>query len=138
MAFKLISRPAPAPKEYLVTNGEALVYGQCVMFSNGRLTKAAAGGPVAAVTLHAVEAGTDKRCKVILVEPDQEWEADYVGTPDAGFVVGCSSADIDTGVLGGVGANLNAADVAGGPCAVLHINAAAKKAIVKFKNRQLC
>jgi len=138
MAFKLISRPDPAPRVFYVTDGESLVYGQCVKFSSGRLTKAAAGGTVAAVTLHEVTGGTDQTCKVILVTPEQEWEADYIGTPDAGFVVGCASADLDTGVSSGVGANLNAADVNGGPCAILSIDTTKQKAVVKFIGRQLC
>lgn len=132
MAFKLISRPDPAPKEFYVTNSEAVSYGEALIFSNGRLTKAAAGGPVAAIAQHDVVAGTDKKCKVIIVTEEQDWEVGYTGTPAAGFVVGANSADIDsTGLL------LNAADVTGGPCSILEIDSANAKCKVKFKNRQL-
>lgn len=140
MAFKLISRPDPAPMEFYVTNGEAIKYGQCLKFASGRLTAATPGDAVAAVAQHSVEAGTDKTCKVILVDPEQIWEADYVGTPAGGFVPGCATANLNasnspTGAL--AGEYINAASVAGGPCAVLKIDADKKKAFVKFKNRQL-
>lgn len=140
MAFKLISRPDPAPMEFYVTNGEAVKYGQCLVFSNGRLTAAAPGGPVAAVALHDVAAGTDQKCKVLLVTPEQVWEADYVGTPAAGFVVGCNSADLNvagtpTGAPAGL--YLNSSDVAGGPCSIIEVDAVNRKAKVIFKNRQL-
>jgi len=140
MAFKLISRPDPAPMEFYVTNNESVKYGQCLVFSSGRLTAAAPAGSVAAVALHDVTAGTDQKCKVILVTPEQIWEADYVGTPDSGFVVGCNSADLNpantpTGAPAGL--YLNAADVTGGPCSILAIDSTSKKAKVMFKNRQL-
>lgn len=132
MAFKLISRPDPAPMTFLVTNDEAVSYGEALVFSSGRLTKAAAGGTVAAVALHDVAAGTDKTCKVLLVGPEQIWEVEYTGTPASGFVVGCNSADLDSNAL-----KINAADVTGGPCSVLKIDSANKKCWVQFKNRQL-
>ena len=100
MAFKLISRPDPAPMTFLVTNNEAISYGEALIFTGGRLTKAAAGGPVAAIALSDVAAGTDKTCKVLLVDPEQTWEVEYTGTPAAGFVVGCNSADLFQSLVG--------------------------------------
>lgn len=140
MPFKLISRPDPAPKEFLVTNNEAIKYGQCVKFVNGRVTAAGPTDAVAGVAQHDVEAGTNKTVKVILVDPEQDWEVEYIGTPAAGFVVGANAvalnaADNPTGAVAGI--YLDAATVTGGPCAVVKIDSAAKKAVVKFKNRQL-
>jgi hypothetical protein len=132
MAFKLISRPDPAPRKFLVTDDEAISYGQALIFSSGRLTSAAAGGAVAAISLQDVAAGTNKTCKVILVGEEQEWEVGYTGSPAAGFVVGCNSADLASGAL-----LLNAADVTGGPCSILEIDSTNAKCVVKFKNRQL-
>lgn len=140
MAFKLWSRPDPAPMEFLVTNGESIKYGQCLKFVNGRLTAATPGDAVAAIAQHDVEAGTDKTCKVLFVDPEQIWEADYIGTPAAGFVVGCNTANLNpantpTGAVAGL--YINAANVTGGPCSILKIDTEAKKVYVKFKNRQL-
>lgn len=138
MAFKLISRHDPVFFEVDATANEAFVYGQCIRMVNGRATAAAAGGVVAGVTIQAKPAtAAVEKIKVIWVDPEQNWQADYVGVADPGFIPGLATADIDTGINGGVGANLNAADVVGGPCAILEINAADRKAIVKFKNRQL-
>lgn len=140
MPFKLISRPDPAPKEFLVTNNEAIKYGQCVKFANGRVTAAGPTDAVAGVAQHDVVAGTDKTCKVILVDPEQDWEVEYIGTPAAGFVVGANAVALNaannpTGAVAGI--YLNAATVTGGPCSVVKVDTAAKKAVVKFKNRQL-
>ncbi len=140
MPFKLISRPDPAPKEFLVTDNVAIKYGQAVKFVNGRITAAGPTDAVAGIAQHDVEAGTGKTCKVILVDPEQDWEVEYIGTPAAGFVVGCSSAALNaannpTGAPAGI--YVDAANVTGGPCSVVKIDSAAKKAVVKFKNRQL-
>lgn len=132
MPFKLVSRPDPAPMEFLVTNATALSFGQCVTFSAGRLVAAGTTTPVAGVTTHAVTAGTDRRCKVILVDPEQTWEADYTGTPVGGFVVGVNSA-----VLDAAGNNLNSTNVTSGPCAIVAIDAPPRKALVKFRLRHL-
>lgn len=132
--FRLVEQTDKAPviMEFYVTNSEAIAEGECLVFANGRLTKASAGGAVAAVSLHSVEAGIDKTCKVHLVLPGQVWEAAYTGTPDTGFVVGCATADIDS-----TGTMLNAEAVTSGPCAIIAIDGANAKAKVVFKNRQL-
>ena len=137
--FRLVEQTDKAPviMEFYVKNNEAIAEGECLVFANGRLTKASAGGKdlpgvVAAVSLHSVEAGIDKTCKVHLVLPGQVWETTYTGTPAAGFVVGCATADIDS-----TGTMLNAADVEAGPCAIIAIDGANAKAKVVFKNRQL-
>lgn len=132
--FRLVEQTDKAPviMEFYVKNNEAIAEGECLVFDNGRLTKASAGGAVAAVSLHSVEAGIDKTCKVHLVLPGQVWEAAYTGDPDTGFVVGCATADID-----GTGTMLDAAAVVSGPCAIIAIDGANAKAKVVFKNRQL-
>jgi len=133
--FRLVEQTDKAPviMEFYVKNNEAIAEGECLVFANGRLTKASAGGgAVAAVSLHSVEAGIDKTCKVHLVLPGQVWETTYIGDPDAGFVVGCATADIDN-----TGTMLNAAAVTLGPCAIIAIDGANAKAKVVFKNRQL-
>ena len=132
--FRLVEQTDKAPviMEFYVKNNEAIAEGECLVFDNGRLTKAAAGGAVAAVSLHSVEAGIDKTCKVHLVLPGQVWEAAYTGTPVAGFEVGCATAGIDD-----TGTMLDAAAVVSGPCAIIAIDGANAKAKVVFKNRQL-
>lgn len=122
MAFKLISRPDPAPMEFLVTDGEAISYGQCLKFASGKLTKCGQATSVAAISQQDVPAGTGNKCKVIIVEPGQIWEADYTGTPDAGWVVGCATCDITDAT----GLTINAADVSEGKFALLEIGANSK------------
>lgn len=139
MAFKLVQQYSEAPifRTFLVTDSEAITDGQCLILSSGRLTKAALNGSVGFIAQQDVEAGTDQTCRVIVVTPNQVWEADYIGTADAGFIVGCAAADIDTGVSSGVGLNLNAADVTSGPWAILSKDTTNKKCHVICKTRQL-
>ncbi len=132
MPFRYIGRPTPILREVLVTNGTAISSGGCLVFAAGRVSPATANAAVAAVATHAVLAGTDRRLRVIIVQSGQEWEADYVGTPAGGFVVGVTTAALNAG-----GDSLNAADVAAGPCSVLGINSAARRAVVMFRNRAL-
>jgi len=116
----------------LVTNGESITLGEALSFSGGRLTKANPTGAVAAVAMQSVAAGTDKKCKVAIVYPQQVWRVRYTGTPAAGFVVGSNSATIDA-----TGMFVDASNVTSGPCAVIAIDAAAGTCDVIFKNRQL-
>lgn len=140
MAFKLISRFDPAPMALPVADGEAIKYGQCLKIANGRLTAALPGDEVAGVAQHDVAPGTGNMCKVIFVDPEQIWEADYVGVPAAGFILGCSTANLNAagspaGAL--AGEYLDSASVTNGPCSIVKIDADRKKAFVKFKRRQL-
>lgn len=135
MAFKLINDlggNTPVIRKYLVTNSEAIKRGEALIFSSGRLTKAAAAGTVAAIATHDVAAGTDKECEVVIVTANQVYEVKYTGTSDAAFLAGLASADLDT-----TGLLVNAADVLGGPCAILSIDASKFLCHVMFKNRQL-
>lgn len=133
MAFRLISRPDPAPMEFLVANATALTFGQCVSFNaSGRLQPAGATGVIAGVTTHAVTAGTDQRCRIILATPDQIWEAPYVGTPAGGFVSGVNAVALDA-----TSAAVNSAVVTGGQIAVLRFTPATTTALVQIRGRQL-
>ncbi|MDD4721982.1 MAG: hypothetical protein PHR07_04495 [Acidaminococcaceae bacterium] len=114
MAFKLISRHEPVIEEFYVTDSEAIVYGEALIFSSGRLTKATDATDIACIAQQAVTAGTDQVCKVIIMEPGQIWEAPYSGTADAGFIVGVVGADLD-----GTATGIDAADITGGAFAVL-------------------
>lgn len=140
MAFKLTSRMDPAVVDYDPVDGETYVYGECVKLTAGnKVTKAGPTDAVAGVTVHQYPDPTEvfpkfaKKVRVIPVDTEQIWEADYVGTPDARFVTGAADIQLDD-----TGASLNAAAATGnGPCSVLSINADKSKALVKFKNRQL-
>jgi hypothetical protein len=135
MAFRLIQDLTGSPmviRKYLVTDSEAIARGEALKFVSGRLTMAAAADPVAAIATHAVAAGTDKECEVIIVTAAQIYEVEYTGTPDAGFVEGCNSTDIDA-----TATKLNAADIVGGACAILRKDTTAGKCQVMFKLRQL-
>ena len=135
MAFRLIQDLTGSPmviRKYLVTDSEAIARGEALKFASGRLTKAAATDPVAAIATHAVTAGTDKECEVIIVTAAQIYEVEYTGTPDAGFVDGCNTADIDS-----TATKLNAADIIGGVCAILKKDTAAGKCQIMFTKRQL-
>ncbi len=136
MAFEFVKElngsPLVATGEFYMTNSEAVTKGEALIFTNGRLTKAAAGGPIAAIALETKAAGTDVKVKVAFVTGSQVWRVKYTGTPDAAFVVGQNAADIDaTGLLA------NAADVTGGPLAIIAKDTTNTTVDVIIKNRQL-
>jgi hypothetical protein len=127
----LTGSPLVVTNEFLMTNAEAVARGEALILSSGRLTKAAAGGPVFAIAQEAKAAGTDIPVNVAPVTGVQLWRVAYTGTPDVAFVVGQAAADIDaTGLL------VNAADVTGGPCFVYAKNTTTTKVDVIFKSRQ--
>jgi hypothetical protein len=119
MAFKLISRPEPVLETFYVTDNEAIAYGQCLKFNAGRLTASGDATDIAAISTQAVTAGTDQTCKVIIPTAEHIFEAPYSGTPDATFLPGMVSADLDT-----AGTGVDAADVTGGKIGILSINTA--------------
>jgi len=137
--FRLVNQYSEAPIFITlpVTDNEAIYDGQALILSSGKLTKAAAGGDIGFIAQQDVAAGLGNTCRVIVVTPNQVWEVDYVGSADAGFIIGCDSADLDTDVGSGVGLNLNSADIVGGPCAILKKDATNKKCHVIVKNRQM-
>lgn len=112
------------------TTGQALI----VSTSTGAWVTAVAGGPIGGIyqgPTVTTPASPLQYPEVIEAQAGDEFSVDYTGTPDAAFVRGQSAADIAAG-----GLNLNAADVTGGPCAILAINTTKSKAVVRIKNRQ--
>jgi hypothetical protein len=95
---------------------------------------------VACIAQQDVAAGTNQTCKIVFVDPEQIWRAGYINTPAAGFVVGCSSANLNAANSPTTGTpacvHLDAANVTGGPCSIVQINSD-NSAWVKFKSRQL-
>lgn len=134
MAFKCVNNPYTGlvEQEYYVTDSESITKGQALKFASGRLTSATAAAAIAAIALHSVTGGTDQTCKVLLVLPGMVFEVGYTGTPDGGFVPGCNSCDIASG-----GLLLNAADVTGGPCAMLSKDTTNTTALVTIVSRGL-
>lgn len=111
-------------------------YGQALIVSSttGRWVTAVAGGPIGGIyngPTVTTPASPDSYPDVIEARPGDEFIADYVGTPDATFLPGMAAADISSG-----GLTINAADVSGGPCAILSINTAKTQVVVRIKNRQ--
>lgn len=116
----------------LATNGETFKRGEALAIVSGRLTKAANGGTVVGFSEESKTAGTDVTLEFIEARADDVFDAPYTGTPDAGFVVGVSTADISTD-----GLSVLSSDITGGAFAVLGINTTKKTVRVKVKNRQL-
>lgn len=135
MAFKMIKDLAGAPlvkMSFLLTNSEASTAGEAMKFASGRLTKLTDGTAPAVIAAETKTAGTDVSCETYLISPTQIWEVGYTGTPDATFVAGQATADIDT-----TGLLINAADVTGGCFAVLTKDTTNTKVTGHFKARQL-
>lgn len=108
-------------------------YGQSLILASGRWETAVAGGPVGGVyNGPTFTSGVNDLIEVIEARPGDEFTADYTGTPDVTFLPGMNSADCAAG-----GVNLNAADVTGGAWAILLVDTANTKAVVRCKNRQL-
>jgi hypothetical protein len=112
------------------THGQALI----VSSSTGAWVTAVAAGPIGGIysgPTVTTPASPLQYPEVIEVQPGDEFKVDYVGTPDATFLPGMATADISSG-----GLTLNAADVTGGPCAILSVITSKTKAVVRIKNRQ--
>lgn len=108
-----------------LTDSEAQVAGTAYKLSSSKWTKAATTARIYGIGVKAIAAGTDVKGLVEMVLPGDVLECDYVGTADAGFVVGCETAILDSG-----GANVNAASVTGGHLIILGIDATNKKVYV--------
>ncbi|CAM4098300.1 hypothetical protein L1N85_10715 [Paenibacillus alkaliterrae] len=108
-------------------------YGQTLQVVSGRWESAVADGVVGGIyNGPTFTSGAEDFIDVIEARPGDEFVADYTGTPDAAFLAGQRTADIAAG-----GLNLNAADVLNGAWAILSVDTANTKAIVRPKNRQL-
>lgn len=108
-------------------------YGQSLILVSGRWETAVAGAKVGGVYQGpTVTTGTDDFIDVVECTPNDVFEVDYTGTPDATFLPGMQTADIAASAL-----VLDAADVTGGAWAVLSVDTANTKATVRAKLRQL-
>jgi len=108
-------------------------YGETLVLVTGRWEVAAAGAKVGGVyNGPTFTSGADDFADIIEVTPNDIFEADYTGTPDATFLPGMQTADIASG-----GLVLDAADVTGGAWAILSVDTTNAKATVRGKLRQL-
>lgn len=115
------------------TASTTFTYGQSLILSSGRWATAVAGAKVCGVyNGPTFTSGTDDFMDVIECTPNDVFEADYTGTPDATFLPGLETADIAAG-----GLVLASADVAGGAWALLSVDTTNSKATVRAKLRQL-
>lgn len=118
----------PQPRKFLMTDNETAVRGRVYKFSSQRLTAVtSADSTIAFVALQDANAGTDVEVEGLLVTPTMLFWADYQGTPDAAFVKGQATADINT-----TGDKLQADDVTGGPCFIHEVDTTNKRALVSF------
>lgn len=118
------------------TASTTFTYGQALIVSSatGAWVTAVAGGPIGGIyngPTVTTPASPLQYPEVIEARAGDKFIADYVGTPDATFKAGQSTADLSSG-----GLTLNAADVTGGPCSLLSVNTTKSQAVVRIKNRQ--
>jgi hypothetical protein len=108
-------------------------YGQSLILVTGRWETAVAGAKVAGIySGPTFTSGADDFIDVIECTPNDVFEVDYTGTPDATFLPGMQTADIAASAL-----VLDAADVTGGAWALLSVDTTNTKATVRAKLRQL-
>lgn len=133
--FKFVYNEYGAPQNrvsYPATDSEAFAFGEAVMFSSGKLTKATNGSAVAGFALQALSAGTGQMLEITEAREGDVFDADYTGTPAGGFVVGVNTADVSTD-----GLSVLSSDVTGGAFAITSINTNTLKVRLKVKSRQL-
>lgn len=119
-----------------LTASTTYTYGQALIVSSstGAWVTAVAAGPIGGIYTGptvTTPASPVQFAEILEVQAADEFTVDYTGTPDATFKAGQMAADISTG-----GLTLNAADVTGGPCAILSVITSKSKAVVRIKNRQ--
>lgn len=124
--------PATRITNILFTDSEAGTKGEAVMLSSGRFTKLTGNNACAGFLNADVTSGTDQTCEVIQAREGDVFEAPYTGTPDAGFIVGATAADIASD-----GLSVNSADVTSGAFSIIEKNTADTTCRLKVKNRQL-
>lgn len=108
--------------DIMMTDGEAAVEGRGYYLSGGRWTKAATTAAVEAVCIKSADAGTDVKAVMELVKTGDIIEADYTGTPAAGFEPGLTTAVLDAN-----GDNVDAATVTGGHLRILSVDSNKQK-----------
>jgi len=100
-----------------MTDAEAAVAGRGYYLSSGRWTKAATTAAVEAICLKDATAGTDVQAVMEIVKTGDILEADYTGTPAAGFEAGLTAAVLDAD-----GENVDATTVTGGHLRLLNVD----------------
>jgi len=129
-AFNDYGAPTHHMSKIMATNAEAFAQGEAVKLAAGRWTKATNGAAIAGFANQKLAAGTDQYLDVVLAREGDWFDAPYTGTPDVGFIVGVTSADVAAD-----GLSVLASDITGGPFAVSEINTNTKTVRVKVKSR---
>lgn len=134
--FKFVYNEYGAPQTRISdiygTASEVFVEGSALKLVAGRWTLATNGVAVAGICNQSITAGANTLLDVIQVREGDVFEAPYTGTPDAGFVVGVSLADVSTD-----GLSVLSSDITGGPFSILGINTTKVTCRLKVKLRQL-
>ena len=108
-----------------MASGEVAVAGQGYFLDGGKWSKSSTTNAIEAI---CIKGGATPVMEI--VKAGDLIEADYTGTPNAGFVPGLSAAVLDAN-----GANVNAATVTGGHLRVLNVDEANKKVqVIALKN----
>lgn len=112
-----------------LNDNEAVVVGETLKFTSGKLTKASTTTKPAYIGIQKVAAGTGNNVEAIAVRADQVWLADYTSTanPVVPPAVGSKYA------LDSNGLNINAASTDGTPATVISVDTAKAKCRVKFE-----
>lgn len=132
-AYNEYGAPVTRLTTTMAADSEAFTPGEVVKLSStGRWTKAATTDVPAGICNQTLAAGTSQTLDVTQIREGDVFNADYTGTPAAGFVAGVNAVVLDsTGLL------VNSATVTGGAIAVLEVNSTKSTCRIKFKQRQL-
>jgi hypothetical protein len=98
-----------------MTDAEACVAGTAYKLSSQRWTEAVGTDRIYGIGIKAVTLGTDVFGVVELVKDGDIIEADYTGTPNAAFIVGCESATLGDAT----GLTVDSTDVTSGCLVIL-------------------
>lgn len=129
--FKLVESVYPGVliRPFDMTDSEAATVGEAMVFSSGKLTLAGDAANIAGFATHALAAGTSQTMYLLIALPGMIFEVPYTGTPAAGFVVGCETCDLASGV------QIDAADVTGGKFTLVSKDTANTKCEVTVNGR---
>lgn len=115
----------PGTADEVYTKGEALT------ISSGGWTKASNGGTVGGFANESKTCtASDLTLEVIEARVGDRFRAPYTGTPDAGFIVGVTAADISTD-----GLSVLSSDVTSGPFALWEKNTTKVTCVVTVVKR---
>lgn len=118
MGFKWVSSEMYAVPSRIThipgTASETYTKGEALTISSGAWTKASNGGTVGGFANESKTCtASDLTLEVIEARPGDRFRAPYTGTPDAGFIVGVTTADVSTD-----GLSVLSSDITGGAFAV--------------------